>query len=42
MHTHVALQQRMLTPHARAGNSGGTQEPSSQKAFGLAESFYWF
>ena len=26
----------------RAGNSGGTREPSSQKEFGLAESFYWF
>ena len=26
----------------RAGNSGGTQEPSSQKEFGLAESFLGF
>ena len=26
----------------RAGNSGGTREPSSQKDFGLAESFCGF
>ena len=26
----------------RAGNSGGTLEPSSQKEFGLAESFFGF
>jgi len=26
----------------RAGNSGGTREPSSQKQFGLAESFCGF
>ena len=27
---------------SRAGNSGGTREPSSQKEFGLAESFLGF
>ena len=26
----------------RAGNSGGTREPSSQKEFGFAESFFGF
>ena len=26
----------------RAGNSGGTREPSSQKEFGFAESFFDF
>ena len=26
----------------RAGNSGGTWEPSSQKEFGFAESFFGF
>ena len=30
------------TPHARAGNSGGAREPSSQKEFGFAESFFDF
>ena len=28
--------------HIRAGNSGGTREPSSQKEFGFAESFFDF
>ena len=27
---------------SRAGNSGGTREPSSQKEFGFAESFFDF
>ena len=31
----------LLTPN-RAGNSGGTREPSSQKEFGFAESFFDF
>ena len=31
-----------LTIQIRAGNSGGTREPSSQKEFGLAESFIGF
>ena len=29
-------------PPPRAGNSGGTREPSSQKEFGFAESFFDF
>ena len=37
-------QKRSIFPKqlGRAANSGGTQEPSSQKEFGLAESFYGF
>ena len=39
--------QRLCTPHPtpatpRGGNNGGTWEPSSQKAFCLAESFWGF
>ena len=30
------------TINGRAGNSGGTREPSSQKEFGFAESFFGF
>ena len=31
-----------LSRRSRAGNSGGTREPSSQKEFGFAESFFDF
>ena len=30
----------LMSAIGRAGNSGGTREPSSQKEFGLAESFF--
>ena len=33
---------RVVTYVSRGGNSGGTREPSSQKEFGFAESFFDF
>ena len=36
------MKKKILGGGGRAGNSGGTREPSSQKEFGFAEIFFDF